>query len=365
MRKYGSLLAVMLCAHGAHANEAVSLDSVRGEELFQSLPCIRCHSINGTGGSRGPDLAKRLKHEYSPAAIAARMWNHAPTMWSALTEQGLAIEPLGQQAAADLFGYFYSLRFFDRPADAMRGKRLFDRQRCSECHGLDSSEVVAAKPVSQWTSLERPLVFAAHIWGHAANMGQVFNDNDVKREGLKGQQLADIIMYLRSLPQTTKRTPRMDSEISDGAELLQSKGCLVCHKAKFDLARRLRSKMVNDVAASMWNHAKIRQTAHLNTDEMRQIMDQLWTQQVLEPAGDIEAGRDVFGNRCAVCHNGSGIAPTLVDRKGKVSVVSIVSSLWTHGPKMLARLQQNNSEWPKFTTEQMADVIAFLNSGGR
>jgi hypothetical protein len=32
---------------------------------------------------------------------------------------------------------------------------------------------------------------------------------------------------------------------------------------------------------------------------------------------------------------------------------------------MLARLKQNNSEWPTFTTEQMADVITFLNAGGR
>jgi mono/diheme cytochrome c family protein len=53
---------------------------------------------------------------------------------------------------------------------------------------------------------------------------------------------------------------------------------------------------------------------------------------VLEPAGDVDAGREVFESRCAACHNGGGIAPTLVNRKGKISVSSIVSSLWTHGP---------------------------------
>jgi mono/diheme cytochrome c family protein len=365
MCRRASWLGVLLFAMVARANEAMSVDSQRGEELFQNLPCIRCHSINGKGGTRGPDLAKRLKREYSPAGIASRMWNHAPTMWSAMAEQGLAVEPLGTQPVADLFAYFYSLRFFDRPADAGRGRRLFDHERCSECHAIDDSKTASAKPVPQWTSLGRPLEFASAIWSHAVNMGQAFDGNGVKRVGLKGQELSDIIVYLRGLPQTPKTVPRMDSEISDGAELLQSKGCTGCHKAKFELARRIRTKMVNDVAASMWNHAKIPQTVHLNGDEMRQIMDHLWTQQVLEPAGDIEAGREVFGNRCAVCHNGAGIAPTLVDRKGKVTVVSIVSSLWTHGPQMLARLKQNNSEWPTFTTAQMADVITFLNSGGR
>jgi hypothetical protein len=61
----------------------------------------------------------------------------------------------------------------------------------------------------------------------------------------------------------------MDTEISDGVALLESKGCNGCHKARYDLARKLRTKMVNDVAASMWNHAKIRQTTSLNEDEMR------------------------------------------------------------------------------------------------
>jgi mono/diheme cytochrome c family protein len=357
MVRWGIWLCGSLFAFGAQANDTLSVDSLRGEELFQGLPCIRCHSVNGKGGSKGPDLAKRLKREYSPAGIAARMWNHAPTMWSAMAEQGLAIEPLGQQAAADLFGYFYSLRFFDRPADAGRGKRLFDREKCSGCHAVEESDKGSAKPVSQWSSLGRPLVFATAIWSHGTSMSQ--------RPDLKGQELSDIVMYLRGLPQTPKTPLRMDSEISDGAELLESKGCTACHKAKFELARRLRTKMVNDVAAAMWNHAKIRQTSALNADEMRQIMDQLWTQQVLEPAGNIDAGREVFGNRCAVCHSGSGVAPALVDRKGKVSVVSIISSLWTHGPQMLARLKKENSEWPTFTTEQMADVITFLNSGGR
>jgi mono/diheme cytochrome c family protein len=286
-------------------------------------------------------------------------------MWAAMQEQGLQMDPLGQQAVADMFGYFYSLRFFDRPANADKGKKLFEHGKCGECHPLDAGAKASAKPVAQWSSLSRPLEFAAAIWSHGNNLSQVFQENGVKRSDIKGQELTDIIGYLRSLPQSPKQPLRMDSEISDGTALLGSKGCMNCHKAKFDLTRRLRTKMVNDVAASMWNHAKIKETAKLSADEMRQIMDQLWMQQVLEPAGDVDSGREVFGTRCAACHNGSGIAPTLVDRKGKVSVVSIVSSLWTHGPQMLARLRAQKSDWPTFTTEQMADVIAFLNSGGR
>ena len=177
--------------------------------------------------------------------------------------------------------------------------------------------------------------------------------------------MADIVAYARSLPQTPKQPFRLDTEKADGGELVESKGCTSCHKAKFDLARKLRTKTVNDIAAAMWNHTKVRETTLLKQDEMQQIVAHLWTQQVLEPAGDVEEGRYVFEGRCAACHSGSGVAPALVGRRGKVSASFIVSSLWTHGPKMLQRLKANNYDWPTFTTDQMADVIAFLNNGGR
>ena len=38
--------------------------------------------------------------------------------------------------AADLFAYFYSARFFEKPGDAARGKRAFAVRGCSNCHGL-------------------------------------------------------------------------------------------------------------------------------------------------------------------------------------------------------------------------------------
>lgn len=354
------LLCITLCG-----SEGITVDSQRGAELFQSLPCIRCHSVNGSGGTRGPDLAKRLKREYSPAGIAARMWNHAPTMWSAMAEEGLSVEPIGKEPIADLFAYFYSVRFLDRPADAERGRRLFDSERCSDCHSLDRAAHSPAKPVPDWTSLHQPLVFSAAIWRHAAAVGQTFEARGIKRPQLKGNELSDIVMYLRSLPETPKIPMKMATQMSDGAELLESKGCTSCHKARYDLPRRIRAKMVNDVAASMWNHSKSHASISLSGDEMLQIVDELWTQQILEPAGNVDAGREVFGARCASCHNGSGIAPVLVDRKGKISVVSVVSSLWTHGPQMLARLKENNMSWPTFTTDEMADVITFLNAGGR
>src|SRR5271168_2418764 len=49
-------------------------DSARGERLFQSLACIQCHSVNGTGGTSAADLGRIADRGFTPATLAATMW---------------------------------------------------------------------------------------------------------------------------------------------------------------------------------------------------------------------------------------------------------------------------------------------------
>src|SRR5258708_19980665 len=137
-------LASLATTHAA----TIAADSARGEKLFKSLACVQCHSVNGLGGRVAADLGRSIDRNFTPASLASTMWNHAPSMWAAMREREVRAGDLDEQAAADLFAYFYSARFFEKPGDAGRGKRLFTHPPCSPSPALSEAIKPGVKPVN-------------------------------------------------------------------------------------------------------------------------------------------------------------------------------------------------------------------------
>ncbi len=364
-----AIVFFIVAARGA----VVPADSTRGERLFATLSCIQCHSVNGRGGTVAPDLARRVDRNFSPASLAATMWNHAPTMWAAMRDRGIRAGDLNEQAAADLFAYFYSARFFEKPADAGRGKQLFAAKHCADCHGLTDSKNPRAKPVAQWDAPGDPMSLVNAMWNHAGLMREEFARARLTWPELTSQDLADMLVYLRNLPATRAAfAPRLDiTSGANGQALFQSKGCEGCHSGKLALAPRLKGKTLTDIAADMWSHEPRMPTAPapMNTAEMRDLTSFLWAEQFFEAAGNPAAGRRVFtAKHCAECHeSAAGGAPRLTGTPRSFSGAAIVSALWHHGPQMLDQMKAKGVNWPRFQGNEMADLIAYLNSaaGGR
>ncbi len=356
-------LAILWVTAAGLEAATIAADSARGAQLFETLSCVQCHSINGKGGMTGPDLGRRLDRNFTPATLAATMWNHAPTMWAAMRERNISPGDLNAQAAADLFAYFYSARFFEKPGDAARGKRLFESKHCSACHGLTQ-----AKP--QWESIGQPMALASAMWNHGATMREEFSKRHLKWAELTSQDLTDLLVYLRNLPQMRNATTRVQISVgAEGEALFRSKGCEGCHTGRLALTGRLRGRTLTDIAAAMWNHQPRMAASppQLTVAEMREIASYLWAAYFFEDAGDAAAGRRVFtAKRCAVCHEGtSSSAPKLAGRT--FSGVTMAAALWHHGPQMLDQMKGKNISWPRFEGAQMSNLIAFLNSdsGGR
>jgi mono/diheme cytochrome c family protein len=361
-----SLLIVLIPA--ASFAETLPADSARGERLFETERCIECHSVNGKGGHTAPDLGRLLDRDYTPLSLVSKMWNHAPTMWSAMRAQNVRPINVDDQAAADLLAYFYSARFFEKPGDAGRGKRLFAERACTLCHGITEVKNPAARPITEWQSLGDPIALTAAMWNHSATMGTELTRKGIKWPELNGQELTDLLVYLRNLRATKTFAGNFQTTTgAGGKELFEKKGCVQCHPAGgTPITRKLKGKTLTDIAAEMWDHGfrMPAATVHLEPGEMREVLSYVWAAQFFESSGDARRGKRVFAaKRCSSCHdNASSGAPTLVHGSRTASGITMVSALWRHGPAMLTMMQEQKIPWPRFDSREMSDLIAYLNT---
>ncbi len=352
-----ALPALLLLALQASASPAIEADARRGAEFFEQNKCISCHA---PGTSR--DLARRLDRNYTPAALASRIWNHAPVMFGEMRKDGITPPPVSSQQAADLFAFFYSRRYFERPGDAGRGKAVFEVKGCAGCHALTAPGTGPA--VSTWGSLNDPAGLVAAMWNHAPKMREAITKGGGKWPELTDQNMADLLVYLQNQPGSRKASVEfLLPPSAEGKDLFEQR-CAGCHKGAAALQNKLKDETLTDVAVAMWNHAPMmRQTApDIPESEMRKIVSYAWASQFLEPHGNPEHGKRVFeGKKCASCHNETGGgAPKLAELPKPFTTISMVSVVFQHGPKMQERMQQKGTQWPALSPAEISDLTAYL-----
>jgi mono/diheme cytochrome c family protein len=350
-----------------------SADSSRGERLFETLSCVQCHSVNGKGGKAAPDLGQMVDRGFTPATLAATMWNHAPGMWAAMRDRQIVAGELDEQAAQDLMAFFYASRFFEKPGDAARGKRAFEHDGCAGCHGLTSSPNAAAKPVSQWAALADPIALLDAMWNHREEMQTAAASKGLALPTLSAQDLTDMLVYLRNLPATRQEAGVFMIQASgSGDAVFQSAGCAKCHKSADALAASVQGRTLTEIAAEMWNHAPRMAAAGapavtLTPGQMRDLLGAFWAAKFFVDQGRATSGARVFAAKnCIVCHNdassGAPHLPAALPAGAEFTSASMISVLWRHGPRMLELMKTKGVEWPRFDGPQMADLIAYLNS---
>ncbi len=359
----GGLLGGLLAA-GLSAANIPDMDSARGEQVFSTQGCIQCHALNGTGGHVGPDLLRVLDRSFTPAELAATMWNHAPTMWSKANERNVTVGLLSVGNAADLLAMLYASRFFEKAGDAARGKELFIEKSCGRCHGVTVAVNPKARPLNQWQGLADPVALVSANWNHSSDMWDEISRRKFRWPTLNAQEMTDLVVYIRTHSAAARaEKPQLHIMASStGAALFTSKGCAACHDANHIAVREA---TLTSIAASMWNHATFlhNQPPRFEGDEMRSVLGYYWAGQFFGVNGNANRGRKVFETKhCTECHSGAGPGPKLADQAGTFNPVRMVSVIWSHGPQMKERMQQRNIAWPTFKTGEMADLLAFLNS---
>jgi cytochrome c2 len=341
-------------------------DASRGAEVLRRENCLLCHSLRGEGGSVAPDLSRRIGQNYTPAALTSLMWNHAPAMWAEIAARQIPRPQLSQMDAEDLFAYLYSVRFFDRAADAGRGKQLFEERHCAECHSLAEPSKGPGTPVSTWKSLADPIALVQQMWNHSSAMKSALEKRKDLRVTLTGQELTDLTLYLQSVPPHGRSQPTSLAfpDPASGKPLFDA-DCAQCHKGSLSLDRRLSNMTLTDIGAEMWNHVpRMLALPMVNTEDMRKIVAYVWEQQYLGTSGNAARGKKVFvDKRCAVCHDDpSFTAAKFVRGERILNPVSMIPVLMNHGPEMLQQMNQRGIAWPRLSPDDVAGLIAYLNS---
>lgn len=345
---------VFLIAAALPAAASIQGDSTRGASVFEQQKCATCHPIGGVSRGSGPDLSKMAGKAFTPVTLVAGLWNHAPAMWTAMASADVAAPKLTPQQSADLFAYLFVTRFGGGPGNSVRGRKTFVSKSCAECHNITSPGATGAAAVMKWESLVDVIELSRQLWMHSPQMRQAAAAKGVKFQDISAHEMADMLAYLKSLPQTKSlQTKLAPASAETGETLFKVKGCAGCHQGANALPKGGTFKSAADFATSMWNHsAAMKQLAELRPEEMTRLVGFLFSKQFEQIQGDASRGEHLLNAKtCNGCHKKSPKASTPYE---------MISAVWVHGPAMKKASAAKKASWPKLTEAEVSDLMAAL-----
>jgi cytochrome c2 len=233
-----------------------------------------------------------------------------------------------------------------------------------------------------------PILIAAELWNHGPAMAETMRDKGIARPTFRDTELRDLISYLKATSQAHSEEPLyvLPGRADEGRRLFRDKGCILCHsvggegsRVGPDLAERGLHWSLTQFAAAMWNKApammkemKARSISvpRLQASEMADLVAYLYAVRYLAELGDPTKGRELATAKgCLGCHSldttGGKVGPDLAKVKGLDSAAAVIAVLWNHGFIMAERAERRQVAWPRFRPEEMAHLVAFLQTLGR
>jgi len=164
---------------------------------------------------------------------------------------------------------------------------------------------------------------------------------------------------------------------SSGEKLFTQLNCITCHSVKgvggkSGPAFGAVAYTPNTMAAAMWSHVTVMwkamdqagiQHPRLTERQATDLYAFIAGGDYPDKAGDAAKGQQVYEAKlCSSCHEpGYASAPSLAPLAGHASAFAMVVALWQHGAGMLSGMTAKNIEWQQLSTEEMTNLIAWLN----
>jgi len=378
-------IAILVAPLGGASAQPVmspSQDPLAGSQVFGSKGCIKCHSVNGVGGKVGPDLGRALKPR-SFVDLATAMWNHLPGMTERMRRLGITRPVLDSKEAGDLVGFLYTLNYFDVPGNADAGRRLFSEKRCVVCHTVRGTGGVVGPNLDHLQQFRSPIFVAAAMWNHGPQMAEKMKERGIERPTFTGKELRDLIAFLAPATAGPEEGPLyvLPGNAEVGRQLFAEKRCVECHavggaggRVGPDLVERGVRESPLEFAATIWNKAPAMAAAmqprgisvpQLTPEQMADIVAYLYSVRYFA-GGSVQQGYAVAAQKgCLNCHalRGERGKPAGDLTKGKElsSPAAVLAALWNHAV-VTPTVAGKKAEWPVLKPQEMADLIAMLQS---
>ena len=387
MKRTGLVLALLLVLPGFSAAQPLftpTQDPVAGSRVFGAKGCVKCHAISGSGGKVGPDLG-RIQRPRSFFDLAAALWNHAPRMEARMRQLGIDHPQLAAREIGDLVAFLFTLNYFDPRGNVDAGQRLFLAKRCVICHQVGGTGGVVGPSLDSLRQYASPIYLATAMWNHGPQMTEAMKARGITRPTFKDNELLDLIAYIVSASPVLLQGPLyvLPGRAAEGRLVFAQKRCIECHSAGKqggkvgpDLAERSRHLSLTQFATAMWNKAPAMMDAmkarsipvpQLRPEEMADVVAYLYSVRYFAQAGDPHKGAAVAATKgCLGCHALHGergkVASDLARVRGLDSPAAVLSALWNHSFIRDPRPEREKAPWAEIGPEEMADLVAFLQS---
>ena len=171
-----------------------------------------------------------------------------------------------------------------------------------------------------------------------------------------------------------------------GRILFLEKQCARCHLPRgergvgpaLDVLRRPQGEM--ELAGRLWNHVPAMAAAldqngfawpQISSREMSDLMAYLRAEPSRDPAPDLCKGQVALLRKgCLKCHSlrreGGRVEPDLAARRADYeSAAAWAATMWTHTPRMAAMASERAVPYPRFSGDEMGNLLGFLRSAAR
>jgi len=191
-------LGVVLLAAVARAGaEPPPGNAERGRATFTAKTCARCHVPRGRAGI-GPAL-ETLRRSQGVFELAGRLWNHAPAMFTVLSQEGLPWPRIGLGEMADLMAYLEADVMLDPTPDLFKGQLALIRKGCLKCHRLRGEGArIAPDLATQHASYESAVAWASRMWEHTPAMAAKAMEVGVLYPRFTEDEMLNLVGFLRS-----------------------------------------------------------------------------------------------------------------------------------------------------------------------